>query len=284
MEKYYRFAGLDFLIRLPEEKEYVDSWDLTPFEVDAVKSPHCFSFELAQRLEPPKGRCIAQSESFRIYEEGDWTVRYIGSVQHGWEDAYIRAAHRGTEHRVKLKASSFPEKISGHTVLTAMASEHLVAQNGGFIFHSSYIDLDGRGILFTAPSGTGKSTQAELWHSLRGAEILNGDRSAVRFADGAAIVEGVPFSGSSRICVNRTLPLTAVVYLSQAPETTIRRLKGYQAFARIWEGVSINTWDAEDMHLVSETVRRLCETVPVYHLACTPDESAVIALERMLRE
>ena len=78
------------------------------------------------------------------------------------------------------------------------------------------------------------------------------------------------------------VPLTAVVYLKQAPQTTIRRLRGAEAFRRVWEGVSVNVWDKNDVSMVMETVSRVIESVPVWHLACTPDESAVIALEQQL--
>lgn len=284
MEKYYRFAGVDLLIDIPKDKMYEDARDLAPFAVDAVTDPHCFRFEMVEHLTPPQGPCVAHPPGSRVYDEGQWSARYIGAVQESWEPAYIRAAHRGKEHRVQLKAASYPAKVGTHTVLSSIAAEHLVVRAGGFVFHSSFIAWNGNGILFTAPSGTGKSTQADLWRNLRGAEILNGDRSAIRFVNGKAIAEGVPFSGSSQICVNRSLPLAAVVYLSQAPETSIRKLRGYEAFFRIWEGCSVNTWDAEDIRLVSETVRKVAATVPVYHLACTPDETAVIALERLLRE
>ena len=52
----------------------------------------------------------------------------------------------------------------------------------------------------------------------------------------------------------------------------------------MWEGCSVNTWDREDMELVSEAVTKTVTTVPVYYLPCTPDRSAVIALEQALKE
>ncbi|MBQ8813363.1 MAG: hypothetical protein IJZ85_02545 [Lachnospiraceae bacterium] len=290
MKKYYQFAGVDLMIEIPDHKMYTDARDLAPFEVEPTAGAalsnrsrfHTFRYEMVEELTPPSGTCIALEPGFRVYDEGEWSARYIGSVQDSWEPAYMRAAHRGREHVVQLKASQYAGEVGTHTVLGSIAAEHLVAGANGVIFHSSYIDWQGKGILFTAPSGTGKSTQAELWRSLRGAEIINGDRSAIRVVDGMVFAEGVPFSGSSQICVNRTLPLAAIVYLAQAPETTIRQLRGYEAFFRIWEGCSVNTWDEEDMRLVSETVQKVSATVPVFYLACTPDESAVIALEQAL--
>ena len=36
-------------------------------------------------------------------------------------------------------------------------------------FHSSLIDMQGRGLMFIGPSGIGKTTQAELWNRYRDA-------------------------------------------------------------------------------------------------------------------
>ncbi len=283
MEKYYSFAGVEIAVSLPDEMMYEDDRTLSDFRVEAVRDPHTFNFSMTDALEPPKGELIGLFPGLRVYKQGHETVRYIGSLQDDWCHAYIRATRFGNEHLVQLKASQFRDHIGVKTVLNSLEAEHLVAMAGGFILHSAFIEWQGKAILFTAPSGTGKSTQADLWHKLRAAEIINGDRSAVRIEDGQVLAAGVPFAGSSKYCKNRTLPLAAVVYLGQAPETTIEQLRGVHAFRRIWEGCSVNTWDKVDLSLVSDTVQKVIEAVPVYCLRCTPDESAVIALEQALK-
>ena len=282
MRKYYSFAGIELELNIPDEFAYTNERHLAPFAVEHVESPHRFRFDVVDELTPPTGTCIANEGGFRVYADGTDMIRYIGSVQQSWEPAYLRVCHRGQEHSVQLKRSQYTDRIGVHTVLNCLSAEHLVARAGGFIFHSSYIDRNGHGILFTAPSGTGKSTQADLWAQLRGARILNGDRSAIRVTSSGVQVCGVPFAGSSQFCENVTLPLSAIVYLKQAPQTTIRRLRGAEAFRRVWEGCSVNTWDRADMELVSETVQKVLMTVPVFELACTPDESAILSLEGVL--
>ena len=279
MVKNYSFAGVDVGIDIPDQWMYENDRYLAPFRVDSVLMPYMFRFELVSQLLPPDDTCIANTGGMRVYADG---TRYIGSVAQSWEGAYAQVACNGRQYRVLLEQSKYPGKIATNTVLTVLAAEHLVAQNSGFIFHSSYIEVDGKAVLFTAPSETGKSTQADLWHRLRGAPIHNGDRSAVRWVDGKAYACGIPFAGSSQICENITLPLAAIVYLKQAPQTTIRRLRGAEAFRRIWEGCSVNTWDRTDVDMVSQTVTQVLSEVPVYELACTPDESAIIALEGVL--
>ena len=282
MVKYYAFAGLEIGVQAPDDRIYEDEWMLAPFAVREATDPHLFRFRFCEELKAPAGKLLMQEPAFFVYEEEDATVRYLGKLQTSWQQAYARIERRGRETVVYLKNEIYPNRITAKTVLNCIAAEHLSVQAGGVVFHSSYIDHRGDGILFTAPSGTGKSTLADLWEKFRGAEIVNGDRSVVRATEDGVFACGIPFAGSSSYCKNKTLPLKAIVYLKQAPVTTIRRLRGTEAFRRIWEGCSVNAWDKQDMALASETVLRVLETVPVFELACTPDESAVTALEGAL--
>lgn len=280
MERYYAFAGVELCIQMPEDRQQETENRLAPFRVDAVCAPHCFHFELTRTLPLPQGKLCAKLDNMTVYRDGNTQIRYIGPAG----APYICVAYRNREHSVHLQEKSFPGALSTKTLLSVIGAEHLIVEAGGVILHCSYIDLNGEAILFTAPSETGKSTQAELWKQLRGARIVNGDRAAMGFSAGSAVAMGIPYAGSSVYCENRTLPLKAIVYLSQAPETTIRRLTGFAAFRRIWEGCSVNSWDAEDMSRASATVSEIMKQVPVFQLDCTPDESAVIALERAMQE
>lgn len=283
MERYYRFAGVELAVSLPDDRAYTDEYRMAPFAVEAVADPHVFRFEVVDSLDAPTGICIADVPGCKVYEDGQQRLRYLGAVSRAAEDAYIRVRQCGKINDVQLREKWYPGRIGTKAILTSIEAAHLIARAGGFIFHCSYIDRGGKAILFTAPSETGKSTQAELWKNLRGAEIINGDRAAVRIVDSRILAEGIPFAGSSQYCKNRSLEVEAIVYLGQAPRTTIRRMQGVEAFARIWEGVSANTWDETDMELISEVVQQIAMTIPVYHLPCTPDESAVTALERTLK-
>lgn len=282
MTRYYRFAGVETAVTMPRELFYENEYRLAPFRAEHATDPHIFRFEKVKELPPPEGTFVEGRPDMLVYNGAGEQIRYLGFCKDSWEGAYLRAHHRGNEHHVLLKEAHFQGKVGSKTVIEAMAAEHFIARKHGFLFHCAYIDYHGKAILFTAPSETGKSTQAELWHKHRGAEIINGDRAAIRLVDGVLMAEGTPFAGSSEYCKNRSLPIAAIVYLGQAPVTTIRKLRGYEAFSKIWEGISVNTWDREDMELVSAVVQQAAAELPVYHLPCTPDETAVIALEQEL--
>ena len=282
MEKYFQFAGIEVAISVPNDKVYSGGYRLMAFQAEKVWNPHRFVFAFVDELEPPEREMplLKKQKNWQIYGDDNMQIRYLGTEN----DAHMRITHCGKEHTVQLRKSVYHSKITAKTILNALSVEHLVTQCGGFVFHCSYIEHDGKAILFTAPSGTGKSTQAELWNNLRRTPIINGDRAVVRIKDRVIWACGIPFAGSSNYCENRTMPLEAIVYLAQEPETSIRKLRGYEAFSRIWEGISVNTWDKSDLERVSKTVEQIADKVPVYHLACTPDESAVIALEQELQK
>ena len=103
-------------------------------------------------------------------------------------------------------------------LLNMLGLESLFLKQEVLILHASFIRWHDQGILFSAPSGTGKSTQASLWETHMGAEILNGDRAGIRYADGSWMAYGLPYAGSSRIFRNSSAPIRAIVVLRQSPE------------------------------------------------------------------
>lgn len=284
MIRRYCIAGTEYELQIPDEKCFTQARNLAPFAVDSVTDPQRFYFDTVQALEPPAGKLAGSDATTCVFSDGGDVIRYIGSVYDDLHSAYIRVTSRGNDHQVQMCGNVFRNGYDVRSVVKAMDVVRHITAGGGVVLHSSLIEWEGKAIVFTAPSGTGKSTQAELWHRFRGAEVINGDRCGLLLRNGAVRAEGVPFSGTSGICKKRSLPVAAIVYLSQSPENTVRRLRGYRAFARIWEGCTVHTWDPEAVSAVTDTVSRIVSAVPVYHLACTPDEMAVQVLQAQLQQ
>ena len=279
-ELFYELAGIRFRVLVPKDcprdtvhtlKGYIaepGSWD-----VECVVS-------IVERLSEPEGEKCYHSPSTQIFQAPEAQLRYQGSVSDSLEGAYLRIERWGNRKRIQVKASSIPKGITDDLILSCLEPIHHITEAGGFLLHASWIRYRDRAILFTAPSGIGKSTQAALWERLRGAELINGDRAAVFPVPGSAEVRGIPYCGSSGVNKNQTMPLAAVVYLTQAPENTITRLSGLKAFRRLWEGCSMDLWNQADIAMGTQAVVDTVAAVPVFHLACTPDEQAVLTLEK----
>lgn len=162
--------------------------------------------------------------------------------------------------------------------LVAMMLEKVLLESDALILHSAYIRYQDKAILFTAPSGTGKSTQADLWEKYAGCEIINGDRCVLQMRDGRWYACGFPICGSSDICCNEDTPIGAIVYLSQAADNSIEKLSGVKALRNLMSEISINYWDREAADKAIGLIENILGEIPFYHLACTKDRRAVKVL------
>lgn len=284
MERFYRFADFTFRVSGAQDQLYQEDGVLKGYRVSGPAFDHSMEFEIVSALREPKGDCTFVSPRKRVYSENGEQICCVGSVAQSWEPAYMQIRRKGAQTSVQVLRSAVPDRIMPRLVLNAIEAEHHIVQHGGFLLHASFIRWKDRAVLFTAPSGTGKSTQADLWCRLRGAELINGDRTAVMVRPEGITAYGIPFCGTSGVCKNAALPVAAIVYLSQAPQSVVTPLRGLRAFRSVWEGCSVNVWDREDVARCTQTVMDAVQQVPVYHLACTPDETAVIELEKIIGE
>lgn len=157
-------------------------------------------------------------------------------------------------------------------------------QHGDMILHASYIAWNGQAILFAAPSGTGKSTQADLWRRYAGAELVNGDRALIGRENGVWYSYGYPCCGSSAVCMNRTLPLSMIVILEQGDQNRIVSLSASEKIRAVVSGTELFPWDSAEIGRALDLAEILAAGVPVIRLICRPDEGAVDLLRNKWKE
>ena len=171
-----------------------------------------------------------------------------------------------------------------HNLCDLIGLETLLMRYGGLMLHAAFIRWQEKGILFTAPSGTGKSTQADLWEKYEGAEILNGDRAGLRCIEGHWTAFGLPLAGSSYIYRNESAPADTIVVLRQSPENRIRRLGPAEAFRYLYPEVTVHQWHRPWVEKASSMLLDLISHVPVWLLECRPDQGAVRLLKETIME
>ena len=263
--RYYSFGGVAVLAE--STAEFDQSPHYEPFSVPETRPDHIISVRLSDLPEDVRpGAQRHWTEDGTLYTSGGYAVCAHG---HGRTDIVLRR--------------DYEKYLTARVIFEAAELSRILARFGAVVLHASFITVNGRAILFSAPSGTGKSTQAELWRVFEGAEIINGDRALVRCTPGGAAASGVCYCGTSGICRNGEAPLASVVLLGQAKENRVRRVPGKEAFAALLSQSSYREWDAEAAENVTETVAKLVSSVPVYRLDCLPDRSAVDTLKEVLR-
>ena len=247
LSEFYEFGGT--LFRIDSEEPLLESKYTAPFACAGTKTP-----------------------DFVI------TVGYSGEKM---QNGFSNANRSGSSVRIEF-AESYRGKISAKNALEESGIFRMLAEHGGVVLHSSYIITQrGEALLFSAPSGTGKSTQAELWRSYAGAKVINGDRALIKAQNGVT-ANGIFFSGTSGICENVTAPIRAIVLLRQSFANELKKVSGKEAFMRLLPQCSYYPKEEENLRLVTGILAEIISAVPIYDFGCVPEKSAVTALNEVL--
>ena len=279
----YSFCVSDFHFRLLCPEAVRPPENSLKFSAPASDTDYCYTLSLTDVFPAPTGRLAARRDDILVYHDGQWETRYLRF--HGAPVSEPFACCReidDTGSSIFLSPAALADMVYDPVFTSLFSLERRLIARDALVLHSSYIRYKGQAILFSAPSGTGKSTQAGLWERYRGAEQLNGDRSLLRKIDGVWTACGWPVCGSSKICHNVDTPIRAIVMLSQAPENRVERLGAMAAFSQLYSQITINRWDRGFQTHAMDLIETLVREIPVYHLACTISEDAVDCMDKAL--
>ena len=155
----------------------------------------------------------------------------------------------------------------------ARFARELLRHQGTFL-HSSAVLLDGKAYLFSADSGTGKSTHTEKWCRLFGARYLNDDKPALRLIDGVWMAYGTPWSGKHDLSSPEGAPIGGIAFLQRGTENTICPISPAKAVSKLMPQSLWRRLNRTQMNKQLELVDHLLRTVPVWELTCRNDDDA----------
>ena len=91
------------------------------------------------------------------------------------------------------------------------------------LFHGSAIAVDREGFVFTAHSGTGKSTHTRLWRQVFGdrAVMVNDDKPFLQLTQDGILLHGSPWSGKHGLDTNICVPLKGLCLLERGADNKI---------------------------------------------------------------
>lgn len=220
---------------------------------------------------------------FSVFPDGDgYLRRYHDHKEHDRPYAVTRLLPEENRVRVDYLAGDDAFFCESQNCFSHIALEELLLYHDRLILHASFVDTGFGGLLFSGPSGIGKSTQAELWVQNAGARLINGDKTILSPENSGWWAHGSPYAGSSRCFVNRSVPLRAVVMLEQGAVCVLRRLPAGEAFRKLYANTIVNSWNADYVARTCALLTELAACVPVYQLTCTPDKAAVDTLRAEL--
>lgn len=203
---------------------------------------------------------------------------------HGEDESFYRIVPQGEPSLCRLYVpSSMAERfcIKANWMLFLMP-EHLLLSHGRCILHSSAVLYKGEAILFMGPSGIGKSTQASLWETWAGAEILNGDKVIVQTDITPPRAFGGPIAGTSGIYKNLHAPIRGIAYLHRGTENRLERMHSGRSLMALYSQAVKSPDDPRFNQRLLTHLERLAQRIPVYEYSCRPDASAVTYLQERI--
>ena len=194
-------------------------------------------------------------------------------------ELFIEVSDDMIEHERSLSldihGEGFGDGVNEAVAILRVICDYIV-NRGGFFLHCSCLMFDNEAIVFTAPSGTGKSTHSSLWRMRFGdrVEMINDDKPLVRMKDGRFYIYGTPWNGKHHIGNNINAPIKAVFFLEQAPENSVEESDSFTSLSLIMQQTLLPT-KREDMSALLDMLGKLIESTPMFKLRCNISDDAV---------
>lgn len=179
-------------------------------------------------------------------------------------------ADKAEERAIQFYSDGYLETLAAYRKIAERMPEY-----DTILFHGSCVAVDGAGYLFTAKSGTGKSTHTRLWRELLGdrAIMINDDKPLIRISDSGAIIYGTPWDGKHHLSNNIAVSLKAICILERAKENAILPVAREEALPMLIQ----QTYRPADPFTLAKTltlIDRMGMEVKLYRLRCNMDISA----------
>ena len=191
-----------------------------------------------------------------------------------------------TDADIKAESRTVKAEVSGGWIEVSAVYRkiaEMIPKYDTFMLHGSAISVDGEGYLFTAKSGTGKSTHVKLWRELLGdrAVIVNDDKPFIRVSNDEARIFGTPYSGKEGLNTNVSVPLKAVCIIERSESNRIEQIDYPDAFPILIQ----QTYHPSEREMFNRTLDlldRLKGFVKFYRLSCNKElEAAEISYNAM---
>lgn len=278
----FSISGINIVLHMPHEIIINDSFK--PFLSSEEKNAIHVYFHEDENLKLGGENLITTKIPFRVYKDEKGFYRIFHDHKLLRDKPYATGRILSdTEEKIVFLPECRNFFSESHNTFSHIAFEELLLRHDAMILHAAFINTEYGGVLFSGPSGVGKSTQADLWCKYKAAEQINGDRPILRKNKGQWKAYGSPYAGSSRCWVNKAAEIKCVVMLEQGTECRIHQLGKAEAFRRLYEELIINSWNSAYVERIVNLIEDFIMKVPVYYMRTTKNKEAVMVLDNFLK-
>ena len=142
-------------------------------------------------------------------------------------DSYLSDFSGDSDFTIAFPNEFFQKRIEENPRISLTEAEYIwtgyefcrkLLDHDGFVLHAPAVAYTGKAYLFSASSGTGKSTHAAIWEKVFGKDaiIINDDKPALRIKNDTIYVYGTPWSGKTDKNSNISVPLGGICFISKS--------------------------------------------------------------------
>lgn len=190
-------------------------------------------------------------------------------------DFVVKASEDDIKYEHTL-ATDVSNDMLENTALFRQICKKVLEKYNGMFLHCASIKYNGKAYLFTAPSGTGKTTHIKLWieHMGNRVEVINGDKPILRRKDNEIIVYGTPWQGKENYGSNINAPLGGIFLLRRAEKNTVTKATAKESLPFILSQ-TLRLNKKENMIKIFEMLEYIVKSTPIYNLNCNMDKQAL---------
>lgn len=198
-------------------------------------------------------------KDYRYYGDIDFSVKTIQS-----DIEYEREKSISEDKKEGIPVREFSNSYLEILAVYRQIAENMV-ESDTLLFHGSVVSVDGIGYLFTAKSGTGKSTHTRLWREYFGkrAVMVNDDKPLLQVTENGVIVYGTPWDGKHHLSSNISVPLKAICILERAEQNHIEKITKSTAYPMLIQQ-SYRSGNAEKMKKILKIINGISDKVSLY--------------------
>ena len=207
-------------------------------------------------------------------------------LSQGKTDINVKVTKEDIQNEIYKYGSTKKDETSLETLAVYRQIIEKASAFGIFLMHGAVIAIDDKAFMFTAPSGTGKTTHIKKWlKNAKGAYVVNGDKPLIKVTNKGIYACGTPWCGNEHMETNTMVPLKAIVCMERGEENHIEE----KTFLQVYSFILQQTYRSPDVEIAKETLNyllKLQESVSFWHFSCNnlKEDSFHIAYKALMGE
>lgn len=275
--KYYQVNGVRFGLSTVTSEFFENN--IEKYEIEPCEVEHLIETVIVESIHTKEVLPDFKMKNREVYVEGDTEIVFI--YDKGFPVLKIE-----TDAKYKQSVVTMVDDIDGASeleyVYTGILFMELCLYHSIQSIHGSAVAFNNQAIVFSGPSGTGKTTHVEYWKEIvSDLVVINDDKPLLSKKGEKIMVSGSPWSGKTKENTNLSLSLHSIVFLEQGESNVIKELSKNEKVIQIMRNINRPRQD-ELWDNVSDTIELLIDVIPMYKATVSNGIEAAIAVKKKL--